>query len=323
VTRSGDSDDELVGALRARSRSPHAPEPPRAHPLVSWVAARAARAGAGRCTPHLCGGEDADKTRYEYAEGPAFLEAVASWLPPAPMTGRALLDVGCGWGGKAIYGAETLRPDRVEGFDLPGVFDPAVPAAFVTERGVAGCAFRTGYAEEIPYGDAEFDLLFCEDVLEHVADPEAALAECRRVLRPGGRLIALFPSFRMLDAHHLDRAVAWPGMHYLLSMQAWAGGLNAYLLAHPEAEFEPFSEVVASRFHPCVPRDLNGMNFRQFTAIAATCGLDELHLGLVPRPTPDNGRSRMLKRIYRALCRVPRLDEILAQRIVFVGQRPA
>jgi hypothetical protein len=51
----------------------------------------------------------------------------------------------------------VLRPDRVEGFDLPGVFDPAVPAAFAAERGVAGCTFRTGYAEKIPYGDAEFD----------------------------------------------------------------------------------------------------------------------------------------------------------------------
>jgi hypothetical protein len=65
------------------------------------------------------------------------------------------------------------------------------------------------------------------------------------------------------------------------------------------------------------------MNFRQFTAIAVACGLDILHLGLVPRPTPDNGRSRTLKLIYRALCRVPGLDEILAQRVFFVGQRPA
>jgi 2-polyprenyl-3-methyl-5-hydroxy-6-metoxy-1,4-benzoquinol methylase len=317
--RPGASADE-IGTLRARSRSPHAPEPPRAHPLVTWVAARAARAAAGRRTPHLCGGADVDKTRYEYAEGPAFLEAIAAWLPSAPMTGRSVLDVGCGWGGKAVYVAEALRPERVEGFDLPGVFDPRVPLAFAVERGVGGCGFRTGYAERIPYDD-EFDLLFCEDVLEHVEDPASVLAECRRVLRPGGLLIALFPSFRMLDAHHLDRAVTVPGLHYLLSMKTWAAGLNAYLLEHPEAAFEPFSEVAPSRFHPCVPRDLNGMSFGQFRSIAAGCGLEALHLALVPRPTPDNGRSRALKGLYRALCRVPILDEVLAQRIVYVGRR--
>ena len=290
---------------------------------MTWIATRAARSAAARRTPHLCGGPDVDKTRYEYAEGPAFLETVAPWLPPAPMNGGALLDVGCGWGGKAIYVAEALRPGRVEGFDLPGVFDPGVPLAFAAERGVAGCGFRTGYAEKIPYGDAEFDLLFCEDVLEHVEDPAAVLAECRRVLRPGGLLLALFPSFRMLDAHHLDRAVAWPGLHYLLSMRAWAAGLNAYLLEQPEAAFEPFSEVVATRFHPCVTRDLNGMGLRQFAAVAGASGLERCHLGLVHRPTPDNGRSRALKSLYRSLCRLPGLDEILAQRIFFVGRRPA
>jgi SAM-dependent methyltransferase len=238
------------------------------------------------------------------------------------MSGRAVLDVGCGWGGKAIYLAETLRPGRVEGFDLPGVFDPSVPLAFAAERGVTGCGFRTGYAETIPYGEVEFDLLLCEDVLEHVEDPAKVLAECRRVLRPNGLLIAFFPSFRMLDAHHLDRAVVWPGLHYLLSMRTWAAGLNAYLLERPEAAFEPFSEVASSRFHPCVPRDLNGMSYRQFASIAASSGLDQVHLALVPRPTPDNGRSRWLKRAYRALFRVPGLNEVLAQRILFVARRP-
>ena len=321
MKRPGASAAELVEALRARSRSPHAPEPPRAHPVVTWVARRAARSAAGRRTPHLCGGVDVEKTRYEYAEGPAFVEMLAGWLP-SPTTGLAVLDVGCGWGGKAVYVAETLRPARVEGFDLPGVFDPQVPLRFAAERGVVGCGFRTGYAEAVPYGDAEFDLLFCEDVLEHVDDPRKVLAECRRVLRPGGLLVALFPSFRMLDAHHLDRAVNWPGLHYLLSMKTWAAGLNAYLLENPEAAFEPFPEAVATPFHRCVTRDLNGMGLRRFAAVADESGLERRHLGLIPRPTPDNGRSRFLKRAYRALCRVPGLDEVLAQRVLYVGRRP-
>jgi SAM-dependent methyltransferase len=219
--------------------------------------------------------------------------------------------------------AETLRPERVEGFDLPGVFDPQVPSRFAAERGVAGCGFRTGYAEAIPYGSAEFDLLLCEDVLEHVDDPEQVLAECRRVLRPGGLLIALFPSFRMLDAHHLDRAISWPGLHYLLSMRTWAAGLNAFLLEHPEAGFEPFSEAVATRFHGCVTRDLNGMGLRQFAVIAEASRFERRHLGLIHRPTPDNGRSPLLKLAYRTLCRVPGLDEVLAQRVVFVGRKAA
>jgi 2-polyprenyl-3-methyl-5-hydroxy-6-metoxy-1,4-benzoquinol methylase len=312
---------EAIETLRRRSSSPHPPEPPRAHPLVSWIARRAAHGAASRSTPHLCGGADVEKTRYEYAEGPAFGETIAPWLPPLPLTGRSLLDVGCGWGGKTVYCAQHLKPQRIEGFDLPGVFDPAVPLAFAAALGVEGCGFRTGYAERMPYGDAEFDLIVCEDVLEHVDDPAAVLQECRRVLRSGGVLIALFPSFRMLDAHHLDRAVAWPGLHYLLSMKTWAAGLNHYLLENPEAAFEPFSEVVATRYHRCVTRDLNGMGFAQFAAIAHASGLEPRALRLLPRPTPDNGRSVLLKKLYRALLRVPPLEEPLCQRVLYVAVR--
>jgi 2-polyprenyl-3-methyl-5-hydroxy-6-metoxy-1,4-benzoquinol methylase len=314
------ADPVAIAALRARSSSPYAPEPPRAHPLVSWVARRASQGAAARETPHLCGGADVEKTRYEYAEGPAFVETISPWLP-FPLADKSLLDVGCGWGGKAVYCGEVLKPQRVEGFDLPGVFDPAVPLAFAAEKGVTGCAFRTGYAEKIPYGDGEFDVLVCEDVLEHVDDPAAVLHESRRVLRSGGVLVALFPSFRMLDAHHLDRAVAWPGLHYLLSMKAWAGGLNHYLLQHADAAYEPFSEAGATRFHRCVTRDLNGMSFSQFEKVAGESGLETRALRLLPRPTPDNGRSVWLKRLYRSAVRWPWIGEALCQRVLYVGIR--
>jgi SAM-dependent methyltransferase len=197
------------------------------------------------------------------------------------------------------------------------------PLAFAEQRGVRGCAFRTGHAEAIPYDDGEFDLLLCEDVLEHVADPGLVLRECRRVLRDGGRLVALFPSFRMINAHHLDRALTWPKLQYLLSMKTWSAGLNHYLLAHEaEAGFEPFSETGASRFHRCVPRDLNGMSFSQFGALARESGLNTEALQLLPRPTPDNGRSVLLKKLYRSLWRLPLLSEVISERILYVARKP-
>ncbi len=315
---------EVIERLKRLSTSPYEPESPVAHPLVTLAVRLANRSrDASRWTPHLCHGSDAEKTEFEYGLAPVFLETVAPWLAPDAMAGKAVLDVGCGWGGKAIYFAQHLGPSRMEGFDLPGVFDPAAPLEFASRLGVSACAFRTGHAEAVPYGDAEFDLLLCEDVLEHVADPGRTLQECRRVLRGGGTLIALFPSFRMLDAHHLDRALTLPGLHYLLSMKAWAGGLNHYLLTHEgEATFEPFSEAIATAFHRCVTRDLNGMSFRQFCDLVRVSGLETETLRLLPRPTPDNGRSVWLKKLYRTLCRWPPLAEILCQRVVYVARKP-
>ena len=51
-----------------------------------------------------------------------------------------------------------------------------------------------GDIENMPFGDAAFETVVCTEVLEHVPYPERALAEIRRVLRPGGLLLGSVPS---------------------------------------------------------------------------------------------------------------------------------
>lgn len=60
--------------------------------------------------------------------------------------------------------------------------------------------FRQGLAESLPYADAEFDLLTCQDTYEHIepAQRHRALREAHRVLRPDGRLIIVTPSLHYL-----------------------------------------------------------------------------------------------------------------------------
>lgn len=55
----------------------------------------------------------------------------------------------------------------------------------------------------LPLADASFDTVLMLDVLEHVREPEAALAESARVLRPGGRLLLIIPfAYPMHDQPH-------------------------------------------------------------------------------------------------------------------------
>jgi SAM-dependent methyltransferase len=51
-----------------------------------------------------------------------------------------------------------------------------------------------GYADHLPFRRHSFDLVFCDNVLEHLEDPEGALREVVRVLKPGGVFLAKTPN---------------------------------------------------------------------------------------------------------------------------------
>jgi len=103
-----------------------------------------------------------------------------------PLLKRRVLDCGCGAG-------EYVRALLARGADAFGVeFD-----AQKIEAGQAGelaARIRIGDLEALAFPDASFDVALLNEVLEHVPDDAAALAEVRRVLRPDGRLVVLSPT---------------------------------------------------------------------------------------------------------------------------------
>jgi len=96
------------------------------------------------------------------------------WCKAAP---RSLLDVGCGEGVLTEQWAESLGESRVVGIDLD---DSQLRAEWETRRR-PNLEFRAEEATQLPFADGEFDVATAIEVLEHVPDPEATVAEMARV----------------------------------------------------------------------------------------------------------------------------------------------
>ncbi|MFB7665232.1 methyltransferase domain-containing protein [Kitasatospora sp. NPDC056138] len=114
----------------------------------------------------------------------------AAYLLPELRPGQAVLDVGCGPGTITADLAELVGPaGRVVAVDTSAeVLEQA--AAYVAGRGLSNVVFESADVHRLHYRDGEFDVVHAHQVLQHVADPVAALREMRRVAAPGGVVAA-------------------------------------------------------------------------------------------------------------------------------------
>jgi SAM-dependent methyltransferase len=110
------------------------------------------------------------------------LQMIARW---AALKDAVILEAGCGLGAYSSQFRRRFSP-TVEAFDL----EPERVAAARRDTPHALVAA----AEALPYPAALFDAILSNEVIEHVADDRAAVAEMVRVLRPGGRIVLFCPN---------------------------------------------------------------------------------------------------------------------------------
>lgn len=109
----------------------------------------------------------------------------AEFLLPYLKPSMRLLDVGCGPGSITIGLGNVLTFGEVVGIDnQPEMVERARDAA--AKAKVENVSFELADCYKLPFPDDSFDACFANSVLQHLSDPVAALAEMRRVLRPGG-----------------------------------------------------------------------------------------------------------------------------------------
>jgi ubiquinone/menaquinone biosynthesis C-methylase UbiE len=114
------------------------------------------------------------------------VQAVGTMLGCGP--GSAIFDAGCGTGQWGV--ALTLVGYEVRGIDIsPGMVAAAQDRAAQHGLGTELASFQVGDLDATGYPDASFDGIMCRLVLDFVPSPGLVLAEFRRILRPGGRLV--------------------------------------------------------------------------------------------------------------------------------------
>ena len=112
-------------------------------------------------------------------------EASAGYLLPHLRAGLRLLDAGCGPGTISVGLARAVAPGEMHGVDMEeSQIDLARSVAKM--NGWDNARFHVGDVLALPFEDGYFDVVHCHNVLMHIPDTAAVLAELRRVLKPGG-----------------------------------------------------------------------------------------------------------------------------------------
>jgi 2-polyprenyl-3-methyl-5-hydroxy-6-metoxy-1,4-benzoquinol methylase len=217
--------------------------------------------------------------RFDPAQGTGRLEASEHYLrylwAAAIASTKMVLDAGCGTG----YGSELLAKAgaaRVVGVDIE-------PEALPSSSDYEAVEFVVADLRSLPFADAEFQMVTCFEVIEHLDDRSAALRELRRVLSDDGFLLLSSPNrdaYPSGNPHHvfeyvpaeLTEEVAIHFDHVALYRQdAWLASslteedldvpepgrevdLRMHVVGSPGSRGAPFSIVAASNAElPTIP----------------------------------------------------------------------
>ena len=118
------------------------------------------------------------------------------------LAGKRVLEIGCGRGGFACWlAAQQPQPAEIVAAD----FSPAAVhkgRLFSAERGLTRIRWEAMDIESIAHRSGSFDTVISCETIEHVPNPQKAVRELSRILKPGGRLFLTTPNYMGLLGLH-------------------------------------------------------------------------------------------------------------------------
>lgn len=165
-------------------------------------------------------------SRYEWFDHVASIGSDLLWRPRAlwdldrfrpPGPVERILDLGCGTGELTRLTAHHFPTATVVGVDFTGAMIAVARRRTADSPGARRIVYGRGTAMRLPFADGTFDVATNAFLARNLVDLGGALAEMRRVLRPGGVLLVLeitepvSPAFGALFHAYFDHVVPWLG----------------------------------------------------------------------------------------------------------------
>lgn len=222
---------------------------------------------------------------------------------------KTVLDIGCGAGGKSLYYA-SRGAKEVIGVEILEKYR-AEADALANELGLADrFRFVCADAAALPFADGSIDTIIMNDAMEHVARPEAVLAEMMRVLRPGGRLFVNFPPYHHPFGAHLSDLIYIPWVHLFFSEATLVEGYKELAKNVPDGDARIAFRISARPDKTEYFSYINHMTIRRFHKI-----LSEMDI------TPAYYRQIPLRGILRIPAKIPGLRELFVKMVVCVFEK--
>lgn len=247
---------------------------------------------------------------WQYTKGAETIKFYLDFCTEEDMfKGKTIVDIGCGAGGKSLYyasrgakeviGVEILEKYRAEAESLAAELSLADKFRFV-------CAD----AAALPFADGSIDTIIMNDAMEHVANPEAVIDECLRVLKAGGRLFVNFPPINHPFGAHLSDLIYIPWVHLLFSEATLVEGYKELAKDVPDGDdriaFRISEREDGSEYFSYI----NHMSIKRFDRILKDKGITPAYLHHIP-----------LRGFLKPLAKLPVFKEMFVKMVVCVFEK--
>lgn len=236
---------------------------------------------------------------------------------------QSALDLGCFTGGRSVAWFERYGLRFIQGLDVEQEYiDAATQFAALKQ---VPARYHLGRGERLPFEDGSLDAILSFDVFEHVQDVRSSLAECYRILRKGGRLFVVFPSYFHPKEHHLALATRLPCVHYVFSGRTLVKayfeilserGESARWYARGSPKLEPWERG----------NTINGTTLAKFRRLLREHDWKVLlhskkPIGSIGRSMTAVRGAALVSKPFGLAARVPGLREIFLHRITYIVEK--